>query len=380
MGFKKLIIEEPHFSLLSRQKLLDKINYSFLEQSFKKCQENDIQAVFNCDIILHDPILKDIQSFISRLVDRGYTVIRVQDLGLANYIFNNFPHLKLEINTATGNYNNKSYQFLEHSFSPALNCILFSKEIPYIDLNIIQEKSQLNNELLVHGPILMFYTKRRLIKESPLDNIEIDGEDRFTLLLKEQKRPDEWFEFYDNHHGAFMFYCHELALLEVMDKVLDSNIPSLLFDFRSKSNDVKKAVSHLYFEKINELRNNSKDKLNLKSIEHFYPHGFSTGFFLENSTDSHTKSKEEIEYRILGKIISIVKEKTIAIEVFETINLNDELKILTPAGKELQYNPKSFKLLSNESIETAMEGQIIIAEWRKGIVPESYIVIDKLYL
>ncbi len=379
LGYDKILIEEPHFSLLSPKDWTEKIDYEHIDSLFEmgKSLNPELEIVFNLDLMAHDNDLEGIKDLISHLQRIGYDGIRVQDIGLASLVKDMAPEVCLEVHTVTGNYNGQAISFLENALAPSITSIVFSKEIPYKELKDINDKSMLNNEILVHGPILLFYSKRRLIHESDFAEESHVGTERYGLFLQEKKRPDEYFRFLDNPHGSFMFHSEILCLIRHIPEILALGMPYILFDFRGQGIEVIQDVTHTFKNQLEKHDRSSiwddRDEEIITQIQKHYPEKLGEGFFLENLTDSHVKEKEFGPAQRVAKVLGVVKEKVIALEVLVPIETEADYTIKTPDGKSFSYSPRRIQQLDGINITRAPAGSIVIANWRKGVSTGSFI-------
>ncbi len=377
IGVTKVLVEEPYFSLLCRRDRGAEIDYNSIITNFElgKKLNPDLEIFFNLDLVLHHQDLNEIYHFIRKIQQIGLNGIRVQDIGLLNWLNKQFPDFPIDLNTITGNYNWQAVSFFEKRLSPSLKTIVLSKEIPWPDLKTIVLKSSLKNEILVHGPILMSYSKRRLISESPFSELGQISKDCYGLFLKEQKRPEEWFYFYDNAHGTFMFFCHELCLIQHIDKIIDTGISDLLFDFRGHPPATMKEVLTIYRNRLSDdafLAVNKAFTEQEFALKKLYPQGLTDGFFFNNPTNSNTvmaKKKDSSIYT--AKVVGVIKEKVIAIETAYPFSNQDLLTVITPEQKTFTFTPLFVQNLEGKEIESAEPGAIVLLNWRKGITVES---------
>ncbi|MDH4129122.1 MAG: U32 family peptidase [Spirochaetota bacterium] len=385
LGFNKVLVEEPHFSLLCERKILNEIDLIYIESIFelgKKLNPN-LEIIFNLDIIAHNNDIEKVKVFISQLQKIGYGGIRVQDIGIANIIHNHFPELTLEINTVTGNYNSKAISFLENSFKPQLRTIVLSRDIPYDNIVKISEKSILQNEILIHGPIILFYSKRHLIVESNFMDQSTNYNDQYELFLQEKMHPDDWFPFINNTHGSFMFYSKIFCLINRIQDIIKTNISNFLFDFRRQPLDTMKTVVTEFKKLIVKTKScsNTTDHSNnsYKIIESCYPQGLTEGFFVKNTTDCNIKPMNN-DNKPIAKVLGVIKEKLIAVETISPFNLNDTLIIKTPEGKAFSYTPGFIKTIEGDNLTSIIQDKLVILDWHKGVTPESLIYLDNKLL
>ncbi|GMT49139.1 MAG: hypothetical protein IEMM0008_0678 [bacterium] len=373
LGYDKVLIEESHFSLLSQKDWTEKIDYEHIDSLFEigKALNPKLEIVFNLDLMAHDQDLKEVKVLIDHLQRTNYDGIRVQDIGLASLIKDVAPEVHLEVHTVTGNYNGQAISFLEKALKPSIRSIVFSKEIPYKELKDINDKSTLNNEILVHGPILLFYSKRRLIHESDFAEESHVGTERYGLFLQEKKRPDEYFRFLDNSHGSFMFHSEILCLIRHIPEILALDMAYILFDFRGQEMAVIRDVTHGFKTQLRKHDSYSGwddgDEEIVTKMQNHYPQKLSDGFFLENLTDSHVKGKESGSAQRVAKVLGVVKERVMALEVLIPITTQADYTIKTPDGKSFSYSPRWIERLDGINITRALVGSIVIVNWRKGV-------------
>ncbi len=374
LGFDKLLIEDQQFSILANNKS-ENITHK-IKNLYNKAKKLNpqIKLVFNIDIITHQNNVNIISNLINSLYTIGYDGIRVQDIGLAWLIYNKYPKINLEINTQTANRNYKAINFMENNFKPSLKTIVLSNEIPKDQLKTIIDKSSTQTEILIHGPILMFQSKRRLIEQSNFINKAIKNQNNYEIYLKEQKRENDWFLFKDNPHGSFMFFSRELCLINQIDEILKLKIPSLLFDFRNKSSEVMINVTRAYKDKINNPTIPNNQNL-LNKINKYYPQGLTEGFFNNNPTDNININMNQPNP--IAKVIGLVKYKLIAVEVYSKFNNENTLKINTPEGKTFVLNNYTIKNIEGDQITQTTIGDVVLLNWHKGITPESLLYINK---
>lgn len=377
----KILIEEPRFSLRCERKYSLTTDFSYMEKMYEiaKSMNPDIKVLFNYDLLLHPSDFKYCDRFIHFLSKIPYTGIRVQDYGLALFISENYPEMELEISTFTGNYNYKAMDFFKENF-PSMSCYVYPNDVDYKTLRFLEEKSKTKNELFFHGPLLLFYSRRRLIKESDYSDKLIGKNKYYEVYLKEKKRPKEFFRFIDNHHGSFLFYPKEISLIEYLSDFMSLNLSYGLIDLRGKEIDFIYRFNDAFFDIIkNDLYREEDRSLFQKKIleiQSLYNGNLTEGFFLKNKTDI-TKTNINNENKILlGKIISVVKDRVMAIRVINRFSKDqDNLVIQIPSSKKIKYYLKFIKDIEQNSIDQAIEEDIVLVNTVKGVVPQSLLYL-----
>ncbi|MDH5680868.1 MAG: U32 family peptidase [Spirochaetota bacterium] len=378
-GYGKVLVESPRYSLLCLLNESRKDEYEEIKRLFELGKELDpqLEIVFNLDIIPHENELPDIERLIHGLLKIGYDGIRVQDMGVATIIRDMTPELKFEINSYTGNNNPEAVLFLEKAMGPGLSGITLSKEIDIRDLTEICHRMSVRAEIMVHGPILLFHSRRRLLKLSDFSGESYVEKDNYALWLKESKRPDDWFLFRDSAHGSFMFFCHELCLIKHVRELMELGPDYWLVDMRGKSGDVLKIVTEKYFGRMEDALSGdyheSEGNRLYDEIEKLYPQGLTEGFFLENTTDSRVRSAGEDLGDCVGRVISVVKEKVMAVEILGDLRAGEELIVRTPEGKCLNYCASEIRTLEGQDVRELFVDHVYLFNWRKGLTAKCLI-------
>ena len=351
--------------------------------------------VFNLDLIAHNGDLKRIEKLYSFLEGVGYDGIRVRDLGLAKWLESG--KLWIELDSGASYKTREALDFLEEHLGAGLRTLVLSRELEYARLESIlcggrrdgskgrkgwkgRKERRLKTELLVHGPILLFYSRRRLLKEQGL--VEEDGSGGYEVYLEEKKRIGERYRFRDNEHGSFMFFYQELSLYGEVQKLRGLGLDYWLFDFRGKGLECIEGVKGL-FENGN--GNDGEERSIIEGLGGYYVGGTTKGFFKGDLTDVLRKGKgkeegkeegvvdgmnEKKEYKeLIGRVIGVVKGKTVAIEVLGVVVLGEEVWVEGGKGKEgMVYEIKEMRDLSGkEDIRGSKGGQVVITRWKKGI-------------
>lgn len=380
------IIEDPRYSLLCREKCEtnDDADYIRLRKLIDKIRETspDTQIWFNLDIIAHNRDFIKLGLLVDFLLENNVNTLRVADAGILNFLLREYPNIKIQLNTETGNNNYLSVQFWKNKLNEHLDRIVLSKELEYKHILDIIDKTTVNTEIQIHGNILLLYTKRRVLKS--LDKFSGLGDTIYTEIT-ESKRPNEQFPLIDNPHGSFMLNSKLICLLEELPSIIESGISSLLIDLRGYSTDIIYDTLMIYQQGVHNYYRNEFD---FKSLVHNLPQiqntSYFKGFLLENKTDRQTK--KTISYNFdkvkstndyVGTVIDTIKEKAVTIKFEKSVPLNESLIADTPEGKLIPFRINHITDLNGDRVKNIVAKNIYIAKWKKGIVKKSNIYLDR---
>ena len=165
-GANSFIIEDPAYSLLCRSEPQNGVNYDRLTtliNAIRKVSAKDASIIFNLDIIAHNNDFDDLKSLMNFLLHKDINTVRIMDSGVANYLLREYPEIKIQLNTETGNNNYASIQFWKEKLGVSLDKIILSKELEYKHIKDIISKTHIHTELQIHGFVMLLYTKRRVL-------------------------------------------------------------------------------------------------------------------------------------------------------------------------------------------------------------------------
>ena len=144
-------------------------------------------------------------------------------------------------------------------------------------------------EVLVHGPLNMFHSKRNLVTNyfRFLNEEQPDQHHNEPLYLIEDKRRDLKYPILEDQHGTHIYRQTDMCAVEYLDQIVGSGISSLRIDAMFKSIDELQGIVEVYREAILDLQNDTY----LNKKEHYIERlkavpgirTFDTGFLFEKT-------------------------------------------------------------------------------------------------
>ena len=291
--------------------------------------------------------------------------VRVQDLGVAEFIRQEHPLVPLHLIVETGNHNLASLQQWCRYFGKQLQRLVLSTELSGKTLHSYCETLNTPCEILGLGRILLFYTPRALLQflqppnGSPLEKVVSSDEHRH-----------HHFPTVQNQHGTFMFHCYDLFLLDLLPQLMKTKMQVLRLDFRFTD----------LFEWI-QVVDHQRENFNLaqiKQLQSAWPVHTIHGFYRANRTErpiERLKNKHLQDHgeHLVASVVEVLKNKYIALLSRKPFSTNEPLLFITPEGKEVTLSPTFIQNTQGQAVESTQPAGIWLIPYHKWIVPKTLV-------
>ena len=234
-GINHIIIDHEYLSVRSRPKRRSE-DYTItsvvelIKSVFETSHANNIKISLNCDKLYHPSDFNYLGTLFLEISDFPFFTIRTPDLGLIQFIKDNYPQLKCCYISETGNLNTASAsQIAQHVPYQQI-----SNECPIDTIKTYCLDHQINASIQVHGQLLIQYSKRRFLHSIPSFNKNTIIETR----MQDDQYPGRYYPLLDNIHGHLMFCYFERSLLRYTSELLHSGINEWIIDTRHLNNDL----------------------------------------------------------------------------------------------------------------------------------------------
>lgn len=358
----------------------------------KQAKDLALEPVLVWDILQTEDRMDKNRELFKSLPLNEFKRVRVQDPGALEFIIENYPWLKIDLILETGNHNTLGLKTWVNYVGEKLQRVVLSLEIPKEKLReIIQELKSINPsleiELLVFGPILLFYTPRPLLKAlKPLNEMSVSElyENDVTLYASgtSEESPHSGFPLIDNRHGTFMFNTKDHSLLTELGDLVLMGVDAFRFDNEVLNNKNEKLFEKL-FSHIGSLYllKNHDDQIDvLKSLN---PRPLIKGFFQTNKTDVlFTKLKnrtiERKDTNFVGEVIDVERDKGLClwVKAKNPIRLPQKLKLISPENKAKEIMVEKLQTLTGSSVEQLIPGEYYLLPYLNSITLKSKVYLE----
>jgi U32 family peptidase len=184
-----------------------------------------------------------------------------------------------------------NYESVNFYSRKGIKRVSIAKEITLEDIKEIGLHTKMEIEILGHGALNMFHSKRDLVTNY-FKFIKYDEPTHFQnqeLYLIEEKRQEEKYPILEDQNGTHIFSGSDLCTIDYLDVFIESGMTSIRIDGFLKNDHVLKEIVSVYRQAINDYINN-KEKYQsnkqayletLKGIEGIRP--FNTGFLFKKT-------------------------------------------------------------------------------------------------
>lgn len=367
----KLIHETSINEVILEHKTLSRIGrldtYSLLSLT-DAALESGLSPVLQWDILCTEHNFGNCIKLLYDFPLSKFTAIRVQDIGVAEWVRNELPEIPIHFIAETGNHNLKGLLRWHEYFGSQLQRFALSSELPISTLNNYCKSLTVPCEILAAGRILLFYTPRKLLGN--------DESSKNSFKFKEKKlvpsdQRQKQFPTLENQHGTFIYHHKDLFLLDFISEFKNINMSVLRLDFRHVN------IKSDWIEKINSLLS-SFDKKTVSSIKSKWPSKITHGFFRANRTDlaieriknPHRKDHGET---LVGCVVEAVKEEHLILLIRKSFQSGKSLLGITPEGRECVISTKSIRNIDGKPVREIEAGNLYQVPHVKFVTAETLV-------
>lgn len=378
-------------SALSR---FGKLSTDQLSNLIKKAKEKKIEPVLVWDILQTEERMALNRELFKKLPLHEFNKVRVHDPGVLEFILEDFPWLKIDLILETGNHNTLGLETWVSYVGERLARVVLSLEIPkeklkeiIIALKKINPKLQV--ELLVFGPILLFYTPRPLLKAlAPIKKMSVSEliEEEVILFASgtSEESPHSGFPLIENQHGTFMFNTKDHSLVTEFAELLAMGIDVFRFDLEVLNHKDEDLFTKT-FSGVSSLFELSANSAEFEKIKTVCSRPLIKGFFQTNKTDVlFTKLKNRIIERVdtgfVGEIIDVERDKGLCLWVKskESIVLPKKLKLISPENKVKEIFVEHLLTLAGEKKSNLRPGEYYLLPFLNSITLKSKVYLEDM--
>jgi putative protease len=335
---------------------------------------------YNFNVVLEWDALNQEEKFISScaVIDRlplhDFKAIRVQDPGAVEYIKHIYPWLKIQLILENGNHNLIGLKKWCEYLGDQCERLVLSNELSREMLREYAKVLATPIEILVFGRILLFYSPRKLL--SPLEKKNIESLS-IEASGSSEESPHSGFPLIENRHGTFMFNVKDLYLLDHLNELHEMGIKNVRVDLRfdDSFNNYSEGVLNLFAGIV------SESDLPIRSR---HPRPLIKGFYNINKTDvlfTKLKNKriQRLDENYIGEIVDVERDHQLAL-LIKTSGLDvsslQEIKMITPEGKEKIVQLAWMKSSLGESLEKAQKNDLVLIPYTNGVTVKTQVYLN----
>ena len=327
--------------------------FSF-DDACKIISNNERKYIFDWDVLVGEEDFSHFKNLFEKVDLQQLQAIRVQDVGVLQFVLEN-TNLPIQLVLESGNRNLIGIKKWVEMIGDRLDRLILSPELDTEELKQIRNEIYCPLEILVFGKILLFYSPRKLL--SP--QFEKGSEEHLKVSGKSEESPHRGFSLIENRHGTFMYNPKDLNLIPYFKEIKDIGIDFCRIDNRDFTKEAAKLLEKKEFEELIDS----------------HPRPLIKGFFHKNKTDVLFKKLKnqkllKKDHSYVGNIVDVIKEKQIAINLANKdrpLRIGDDLVLLTPEGKQKEFQVEKLKSLAGEFVDHTTDEQLILIPYPSNL-------------
>lgn len=284
------------------------------------------------NIVFHNEDMKDVESYIDKVVACGIDAFIVSDPFIISYIKNN--HKNVEVHLSTQN-STSNYKAVEYFKNEGVDRVVLAREVGKVGMQEIIEKTGMDIEVFIHGAMCTCYSGR-----CALSNY-VTNRDANRGGCAQVCR----FAFKTTENKDFTMATKDLNMAEYIKDLIEIGVKSLKVEGRMRSLYYLATVIGTYREIIDRYYNNTLTEDVMKVLEYRLSRvanrEVSTQFFLKTAdyTDQYYSGRQELSNQdYLGLITSYDEENNCIVLVERNyFKPGDMTEIFTPDGDVYKY-------------------------------------------
>lgn len=284
------------------------------------------------NIVFHNEDMKDVESYIDKVVACGIDAFIVSDPFIISYIKNN--HKNVEVHLSTQN-STSNYKAVEYFKNEGVDRVVLAREVGKVEMQEIIEKTGMDIEVFIHGAMCTCYSGR-----CALSNY-VTNRDANRGGCAQVCR----FAFKTTENKDFTMATKDLNMAEYIKDLIEIGVKSLKVEGRMRSLYYLATVIGTYREIIDRYYNNTLTEDVMKVLEYRLSRvanrEVSTQFFLKTAdyTDQYYSGRQELSNQdYLGLITSYDEENNCIVLVERNyFKPGDITEIFTPDGDVYKY-------------------------------------------
>ena len=288
-----------------------------------------VKVYLTLNTLLEDDDIKDALELLIKLYEAGLDAVILQDIGLASIIHDIMPDLHMHASTQMSAYSLEQVKFLE---SIGFKRVVLARELTLEEVKYITDNTSIEIEAFIHGALCVSLSGQCLLSLAIGTRSANKGacaqpcRMRYTLYKDKEKMSPK----------TYLLSKKDIYGLDILDKIIESNITSLKIEGRNKSPEYVALVISTYrkyidmYKKEKKIDIDANDEKNLIQMfnRNGKSHGYLDGIKYKNSITTLSPKNTGL---YLGEVIE-QNSKFVKVRLEEDIDLHDGIEIYSKKG------------------------------------------------
>lgn len=303
---------------------------------------------------LHDKDLDELPDFVKFLDLIKIDAVIVSDLGVIKTVIDN-SSIPVHLSTQASCLNVESAKLWKKM---GVERIVVGREVSIAEAGKIKREAAIEVEMFVHGSMCMAYSGNCVISNFT------QGRDSNRGGCAHSCRFEYGIEFdhldTEEKKKAYFMSSKDLNGIKALPEYIENQIDSIKVEGRMKSNLYAGTISKTYSEALNYYKENGNFLSNqlvewedeLRKVTHrTYAQANLLEKAGENTIFNERETASDIDYVLVGRIIDIIENEAIIVEVRNAFNKGDKLELLPFNGSVVEVELNKITNLLDTEIE-----------------------------
>lgn len=347
----------------------ENFSYDDMKEGLRYAHERGKKVYLTANIIAHNRDLPKFRKYIEEIRDLGFDAVLIADLGLFKMMREIAPEIPIHVSTQA---NNTNYMTANMWYEMGAERVVLGREMSFREIAEFCENipKDLELEAFIHGAMCISYSGRCLLSNYMTGRNSNLGACahpcRWNYSLVEEKRPNEYFDVFENERGTFIFNSKDLCTIEHIPELINSGISSLKIEGRVKTAFYVATVVGAYrreidryFEDPENYVFNPEELEELCKVSH---RPYTTGFYFgrpESDGQVYETSSYIRDYELIG-IVTASGDGRIEVSQRNRFFEGDEVEIIEPLKPFTTLTVTDLRDDKGESISVAPHAEQVV--------------------
>ena len=335
---------------------------------YAHARKSKVYVVLNS--FFHRQDFEGLDEFLTFLSDIKVDAVIVSDLGVVDFISQNYKSLVIHLSTQASCLNVSSALFWKER---GVKRIVLGREVTLNEAKIIKEKTKLEIEMFIHGSMCMSYSGHCVISNYTQGRDSNRGgcahSCRFEYKLKNNGQ----------EISTYFMSSKDLEGVDVIPHFFDAGIDSVKIEGRMKGPLYAATTTKIYREALECYQQNPTEFVKLKKekgwteeLNKFSHRDYTNGSLIgpaDMSSIYNKRESEEKTFDAIGTVLEIKEGQYLLIEVRNKFSCGETLEILPFRGKSEKIYLDKILSASGSEIESTKPGSVVRIPYVKCASP-----------
>jgi putative protease len=284
---------------------------------------------------LHDSDLSELPEFVKFLDSLNIDAVIVSDLGVIKTVLEN-SKIPVHLSTQASCINVESAKMWKKM---GVERIVVGREVSVAEAGKIKKEADIEVEMFVHGSMCMAYSGNCVISNFTQGRDSNRGGCAHSCRFEYSIEMDELDS--EEKKKAFFMSSKDLNGIKVLPEYIEHKIDSIKVEGRMKSHLYAGTMSKVYAEALEHYKNNGNflsdqliewDKELAKVTHRTYAEANLTEKANELTIFNEREVSSDSDYVMVGRVVDVMPNEFIVVEVRNAFNLGEELELLPFRG------------------------------------------------